>query len=359
MPPETIEAGLRQQGIWCGEFGSSFTAGLCAKMADDYRAGGIVADILAGWPTDPIKDALALRLAGALHHVVLSEPLGTLAEVWPKAVEGWSLDDAWAEAIQAFKARAPWVKDFIKSPPQTNEVRRAIALFPGICAAAKGFDGPVDVLELGASAGLNVNMDQFSYVTDTWHFQNDAHGSDVIIDTDWRGPAPDMPAKLTIRNKAACDQNPLDVSDLAKTLLLNAYVWPDQPERLARLRGAIKLAQENQTVPDRADAADWLVEKLEKRATDALTIVYHSVFLIYPDDATRNRIIATMEAAGAAATYEAPLAWLRMEWPGVLGLESDGSVNNALELIQWPGGKRTLLATVDPHGRFIDWRGQA
>jgi hypothetical protein len=359
MSPQTIEAGLRQQGIWCGEFGSPFTAALCAKLADDYAAGGVIADILAGWPTDPIKDALALRLAGALHHIVLSEPSGALAQVWPKGVDGWTIDTAWAEAVVALKARTTWVKDFIVSPPQTNEVRRAIALFPGICAAAKDFAGPIDLLELGASAGLNLNMDQFSYATDAWHFQSDASSRDVLIDTDWRGGAPHMPATLTIRSKAACDQNPLDVSDPANTLLLTAYVWPDQPARLARLSGAIKLAQANHTVPDRADAAEWLVEKLATRATDALTIVYHSVFLVYPDTQTRERIIATMEAAGEAATAQAPLAWLRFEWPGVLGLESDGSVNAALELIQWPGGKRTLLATVDPHGRFVNWCDQA
>jgi hypothetical protein len=358
MSPDTIEAGLRQQGIWCAEFGSPFTAALCAKLADDYRAGGIVAQILAGWPSDPIKDALALRLAGALHHVALSEPSGALAQAWPRGTDGWTIDAAWAEAVVVLKARTTWVKHFIKSPPQTNEVRRAIALFPGICAAAKDFDGPIDVLELGASAGLNVNMDHFSYATDAWHFHNDSRSADVTIDTEWRGPAPQIPSRLTIRSRAACDRNPLDVSDPANTLLLTAYVWPDQPARLARLRGAIKLAQANHSVPDRADAADWLVDKLATRATDALTIVYHSVFLVYPDAQTRERIIATMEAAGAAATAQAPLAWLRMEWPGVLGLASDGSVNSALELIQWPGGKRTLLATVDPHGRFVNWLDQ-
>jgi hypothetical protein len=102
-----------------------------------------------------------------------------------------------------------------------------------------------------------------------------------------------------------------------------------------------------------------LIERLAQRATDGLTIVYHSVFLVYPDTPTREKIIAAMEEAGRAATADAPLAWLRYEWPAVIGLESDGSVDSALELIQWPGGKRTLLARVDPHGRHITWRDQA
>ena len=133
-----------------------------------------------------------------------------------------------------------------------------------------------------------------------------------------------------------------------------AYVWPDQPARLTRLKSAIDLAVANKIVPDKADAADWLIDKLATRARDAMTIVYHSVFLIYPDEATREKIVASMEAAGALATSQAPLAWLRLEAPIVLALPSDNAFN-VLELIQWPGGKRTLLANVDPHGRTVKW----
>jgi hypothetical protein len=207
---------------------------------------------------------------------------------------------------------------------------------------------------LGASAGLNLNMDEFSYDTGVWT-AGDPSRADVIIDTQWSGPAPDIGNGLQIRHRSGCDQNPLNVTNPDHARLLNAYVWPDQPERLARLRGAIKLAVQRRLVPEKADAADWLNTKLQERKADALTIVYHSIFLIYPDEATRNRINDLMEAAGALATEQNPLAWLRFEWPGILGLPVTNITDAALELIQWPGGKRTLLATIDSHGRWVNW----
>ena len=177
----------------------------------------------------------------------------------------------------------------------------------------------------------------------------------VMIDTDWSGSPPDVTHGLRIRTRAACDQNPLSAANPDHAKLLTAYVWPDQPARLARLAAAIKLTRANGIVPDKADAAVWLDQKLASRADNAMTIVYHSIFLIYPDDTTRQKITEEMETAGAQATPQAPLCWLRFEWPGILGLPADDPALSALELIQWPGGKRTLLAKVDPHGRTVRW----
>ena len=186
MSPDTIQAALRQQGVWCAEFGSPFTAALCEAMADDHARGGIIADILAGWSTNPLKGALA-------------EPEGSLAAVWPHDDYDWSFEAAWAEAIVHLRARSDWVRDFIVSPPQTNEVRRAVGLFPGLCVAASDFGGPVDVLELGASAGLNLSLDQFVYQTSAWSY-GDATEDSVMIDTDWSGPAPNVPHVIKTRS---------------------------------------------------------------------------------------------------------------------------------------------------------------
>jgi hypothetical protein len=149
-----IEAGLRQQGVWCGEFGSAFTASLCARLADDYRDGGIVADILDGWPTDPIKDALALRLTGALHHHALSDPDGALAQVWPKASDGWSMDDAWQVAEATMKARAAWVAEFIKSPPKPMKCAAQLACFRGFVLPPRVLMGPLMCSNWGRQLAL-------------------------------------------------------------------------------------------------------------------------------------------------------------------------------------------------------------
>src|SRR5262249_23955211 len=149
---------------------------------------------------------------------------------------------------------------FVQSPPQTNETRRTIALLPGFFAAARG-GGPLHVLEIGASAGLNTNWDRFAYRAGGWSWGATDPGA-PSIDTAWRGPAPDLSTPLTVASRGACDLQPLDVRDPAQRDQLRAYVWPDQTERLARFDRAVALAIRHVTRVERAAADAWLAERL-------------------------------------------------------------------------------------------------
>ncbi|OYU51896.1 MAG: hypothetical protein CFE27_10515 [Alphaproteobacteria bacterium PA1] len=351
-----VPQAFRQQAIWCKAFDSPFTAELCETMADDFEAGGIIADLAGGWITHPVQDALALRLAGALHGIALTEPEGRLAQVWPQQGRAWSMAEAWPVAVESLRAREHWVRDFLKSPPQTNEVRRAVGLWPGLCAAAEAFDGPMDVLELGASAGLNLSMDHFHYDGGNWTWDSPVAGPRVALSTQWSGPPPRFPAHAAIRHRAACDQKPLNAALPEDRLRLRAYIWPDQPERLERVNAAMEIARAQSIKPDAQDAGAWVAEKLAARAKDSLTVIYHSVFFQYPPQAVRDAITLAIETEGARATPAAPLAWLRYEPGGILGHEQKGA-SMILELIEWPSGRKRVLADLDPHGRFVHWHG--
>jgi hypothetical protein len=240
------------------------------------------------------------------------------------------------------------VADFIRSAPQTNEIRRSIALLSGFLTFAKNWYGPVDTLEIGASAGLNLNWDRFAYRTrdSSWGGE-----SDVVIDTDWNGPPPPTAARINVRNRAACDLNPLDIRDEAQRLRLKSYIWPDQPDRLARFDGAVALALANDVRVERADAAVWIADRLARRARDAATIVYHSIFLQYPPREARAAIVDAIQSAGAAATPEAPLAWVRLEPEGITdGVDTPRMV---ADIHIWPGGERRILAYTDGHVRAV------
>jgi hypothetical protein len=345
---ERVLAHFEEQAGFCTAYGSPFTGELILRAAEDARTDGPVAALVADWPTNPRADALALRLAGALHAAVLTARDPALAALYPAQSPNWRMDDVWPVA-RAFLAReADWVRDFLRSPPQTNETRRAIALLAGFLAFAQSWRGPVDMLEIGASAGLNLNWDRFAYRTDSWAWGRE---SPVLIDTDWRGAAPPL-GEINVRNRAACDLNPLDIRDEAARLHLKSYIWPDQPDRLARFDGAVALALKHDARVDRADAAEWLAQKLAARAKDAATIVYHSVFLQYPPREAREAIIAAIQSAGAAATAQTPLAWVRLEPEAV----TDGVFNGlrfVIDLTTWPGGERRILGYTDGHVRAI------
>lgn len=340
-----------EQAKWCAELGSSFTAELLKRIAADYEAGGPVAELCRDWPTNPRKDALGLRLTGALHHVVLSGNAPALAALYPAQMPDWDMERIWPVARDWLAANMAHVSAFLQSPPQTNETRRSIILLPGFCKLAHRFGQPLHLLELGASAGLNQNWDRFNYATDSWQRAGE---SDVTIRTDWRAPVPDhIDAKLDIASRAACDLNPVDLSDPDQALRLKCYTWPDQNERLNRLDAAIRLAQETGTKVDQADALSWLKDRLAQRPRAGVTVIYHSVFLIYPPRDVIAAIMDTIRTAGETATAAAPLAWLSYESEALFGGDRTSPKMRA-RLEVWPGGTVETYAESDGHVTYVD-----
>jgi len=341
---------FREQAAFCAALGSPFMAALCEAMAQDIEACGPVAELVEGWATNPRRDALSLRVAGYLHHSVLTGAAPALAATYPAQQPHWTMAEVWPAARDWLCASLPAARAFLRSPPQTNEVRRAIALLPGFLSLAARFPGPMHTRELGASAGLNLCWDRFSYRTASWQR---AGTSDVTIDTQWNGPPPEhLGAELEVASRAACDQNPVLVSDPLAALRLKSYVWPDQPERLARLDAAIALAVSAGVVVEKADAADWLAARLAARAQTGLTVVYHSVFLQYPPAEVRRALVEMLEAAGAEATPARPLAWLCFE-PASLLRDPDQAGITPSDFITWlktwPGSNIRRFLRSDGH----------
>jgi hypothetical protein len=346
---EKILGHFREQAMYCDMFGSPFTGALMRRMADDIEADGPMASFVSGWPTSPRADALALRFTGVLHEAALSGRDKKLGELYPANSPDWSMDAIWPAALGFLKREDAWVRAFVRSAPQTNETRRSIALLAAFLSFAQTWDGPTDFLEIGASAGLNLNWDQFAYRPATWSWGDN---SPVVIDTDWNGAPPPIDAKINVRDKAGCDLNPLDIRDVNSLLRLKSYVWADQPDRLARFDGAVALALRNGTRIEQASAEIWLADKLAARATDAATIVYHSVFFQYPPRPVREAIAKVIETTGAAATKTAPVAWVRLE-PEALFDGPPDSARMVIDMITWPGGARRILGYTDGHVRGV------
>ena len=341
---------FQEQAAFSDAYGSPFTARLIERLAQDLIARGPVADLVGDWSGTPRADAVALRLAGALHAAALSGRDRALAVEYPEQRGEWDMDRVWPLARALLAREKAWVADFISSPPQTNEVRRAIVLLLGFLTFAELHAGPFDAFELGASAGLNLAWDRFGYRTESWTW-GDLRG--VPIDTRWTGPPPPLATTVQVRARAACDLCPLDVRDVEQRLRLRSYIWADQVPRLARFDAAASLAATEGVRVDRADAGPWLQRKLEARSPDVGALVYHSVFLQYLNRESRRALTATLEASAARATEVAPLGWLRLEPEVVLG-GPRASSRVLLDLITWPGGSRRILAATDGHANWVE-----
>lgn len=350
----TVFEEFQLQSRFCGAFGSPFTEQLLACCADDFVTRGIVAKLTDGWLGHPRADAVSLRLAGALHAAALTGRDKRLAAEYPDSRPDWSMDRICPIARDFLALEEAHVRDFMTSPPQTNETARATALACGFLWLAERSPQPFHMLELGASAGLNLNWDRFAYTHPPWAR---SYVAGPLIPTRVEGPAPAW-RDLAIASRAACDQNPLDPANAYDRLRLRAYVWADQTQRMERLNAALDLARATGVKPEKADAAEWVLGKLGGELPAGTSVVYHSVFYQYPPAAVRQAIREAIEDAGARTSDGRRLAWVRFEPESVIGGER-GSAHYVLNVVSWKSGDRNeaTLAEVDPHGRSMAWRG--
>lgn len=341
-----IRATFRRQAVSCRQLGSPFTASLLNLLADCLKDDTAVGGIILNWPGDPIADALALRTAGALHALVLTGQSIELLDVYPpNALDNDKLRLALEAALDTHDVD---ILRFIESPPQTNEVGRAAALTGGFLTIATLTSLPLTILEVGASAGLNLHWDRFSYDLGGLAIRKSA-GIPLIAPA-WKGPAPPAAAALVV-DRAGCDRSPIDVRSNENVLRLRAYVWPDQTDRLARLDQALTCVRSSPVRIEQADAADWAMARLAERRHDVATVLFHSIVWQYIEKRSQKRLEHAIETAGRRADAKTPFAWLRME--------PETAKAAALRLTLWPGGETLHLADVDYHGSWITWHIEA
>ena len=344
---EATRAALRQQASWCLTLGSPLTAAVLSQLAAMLAdAGGTPLSLVKDWPGDPVADALPLRLAGALHALALSKASPALAGCYPPFAPPAD-DRLRAALLAAIDAHHDFIQAFLSSPPQTNEAGRAAVLAGGFLRVAAATDLPLRLLEIGASAGLNLLWDPYRYRLGGCVCGDPA--SPLLLAPQWTGPSPRAVVRVQVAGRHGCDLSPIDLDDDAQSLRLRAYVWADQIERARRLDLAIWIARQVRGFRvERADAADWLRPRLAAPCFGAATVLFHSILWQYLPARTRDAITSSVTEAGARATRRAPLAWLRFEPPDARGPPE-------LRLTRWPGGEETLLATAHPHGRRVAW----
>ena len=338
-----IRAAFASQAYWADKLGSPFTGLVCKLLGERLDAGTPVGAKVLGWPgdPDPLADNLPLRLAGSLHALVMNGSAPALAALYPPnpAPDQQAL---W-QAIAATMAAHP--DDLIRRlavAPQTNEVGRSAAIMTGLMTIAAQYPLPFELYELGCSAGLNLNLARFSY--DLGGVTAGVADSPVRIAPRWQGPPP-PDAPVEILSARGVDISPLNIEDPAERERLIAYVWPEQAERLARVRAAIGLALEHRPRIDRDDAAAWTEEVLSLEPKPGVTrVLYHTIAYQYFPAGVQARIRAHAAKVGERASAEAPFAWLRME------ADPEYDQKPSIRLTLWPGGTERVLGTCHPHG---------
>ncbi len=160
MPAAVIDAFLKQAEASDG-LGSPFTAGLCrllaARLDHTSRFGHRILD----WPDDPHSAALPLRACGALHALSRSGLAPDLTALYPPAL--FDADRLGQHLGAVIGQHDAFLTAFLDSAPQTNEVARSAIVLGAALHVAAITGQPIDLLEIGASAGLNLRFDRYHY----------------------------------------------------------------------------------------------------------------------------------------------------------------------------------------------------
>ncbi|MGP3970906.1 DUF2332 domain-containing protein [Streptomyces sp. 6N223] len=350
MHREQAARSFDQQATACARLGSPLCAALLGRVAADIREGGPCAEAIAGHERATRDDAVPLRLLGGVHALALTGRAPELAAHYPSA--GGAFDpgrpaEAWPAFRAAVAGHPEWVRRWLERPPQTNEVGRANLLLAGLLYAVPTAQLPVRLFELGSSAGLNLRAEQFRY--EGGDFAWGPLDSPVRLADAWRGEVPGWLRAGAARHEAlriverhGCDPAPIDPLSADGSLALRAYLWPDQPERRARLDGALRVAAKVPATVEAAGAAEFLAGITLEPGT--LTVVWHSIMRQYVPAGEWRRVEAELGRLAAAADGGAGFVRVSFEPRVAAGRERFWlAVHRA-------GEPERLLATAGPHG---------
>lgn len=339
---------IRTQARACAKLGSPFYAELMQRAADDVVAGGVTADVLAGHEKDPGPSALALRLFGSVHRIVLEGRAPSLGRYYPSVGGTPEPDGAWQAATGLLRTHREEIRERLRQAPQTNEVGRSAALLGGLLQLAAWTSYPIRLHEIGASGGLNLRADCFRYEYDSggWGPQ----GSSVLLDDAWWGVLPPVTAHPRIVERRGADLAPADPATEDGRLRLMSYVWPDQTTRMQRLRGAFQIAQRVPAELVTAGAAEFLAG-LDVQF-GRCTVLWHSVTWQYLDATEQAAVRSEIDRVAANARSTAPFA--------VVSLEPQRRPDRpghpfTVTLCRWPDGQQRMLGEAAPHGPPVTW----
>jgi hypothetical protein len=230
---------------------------------------------------------------------------------------------------------------------QTNEPARCATLLPALAL----LPGPLALLEVGASAGLTLLVDRYSYqYGGRGHRVTGVDPHAPVLSCEARGPVP-LPARVPeVVWRAGLDLNPLDVGDDDDVRWLECLVWPGETGRRKRLAAAIEAARRDPPPLYRGDLLTDIAAVAGKAPADAMLVIYHSAVLGYLTEPQRRQFAELVRTLNAV--------WISNEAPGVLpGTASPdiAGLSPGRECFVLVKNGTQVIARTDGHGTWLEW----
>lgn len=324
MQQPTVSAAYRQFAEHDAADQSPVFAAWAAGVADDPELCGLI-DTLPG-----VKRQPNLVFAAARWHGLEPGPYGALRSF---------LLQRWSELVPTIMRRRT----------QTNEAGRCAQLLPLLAALPQ----PLALIEVGASAGLTLVPDRYSYSYrcdegDTVRLDPDSGPSPLVLTSDLHGIRP--PSSLPrVVWRVGVDLAPIDPRDHEERAWLENLVWPGEDDRLVRLRQALDLAATDPVPIVQGDLIEQLPGLVAQAPAEATLVVFHSAVIVYLDDAERQRFRDLVTSL--------PCRWVSNEGTSVFP-----DIADPVAATRPPGSGHYLMSLdgvpvgwAQGHGRSLTW----
>jgi hypothetical protein len=239
------------------------------------------------------------------------------------------------------------ITECVRRGLQTNEPLRCAAILPALSTV----DGPIALLELGASAGLCLYPDRYSYRFDGGADLDPPDGpSPVVLESRLSGRPPLRMPDVVWR--AGIDLAPLAAHDPDDRRFLTSLVWPGETGRAERIEAALDIVAADPPLLIAGDASDPAVlrDAAARAPRDATLVVTTPGVLPHIPFAGRQRLLDALR--------EIDGTWISIDPPGL-----HDAWHPPVDPATWRGfvlGRDGVpLAAVDPLGAFVEWRAGA
>jgi hypothetical protein len=315
-------------------------------------------DLLAALAGRAPENQTPVRFFAAVHDLLLRQPDEPLAAIYrgecAEAPEP-RFDALVAEHLD------PLLDTMARRSIQTNEVGRSAGLRLVLAEVSATVGGPLALVEIGPSAGLNLLFDRY-HVEFGGRLRAGPPDSPVRLTCELVGPgAPTAGIEVPVASRLGIDHAPVDVHDPDACRWLEACVWPDVPHRLDRLRAALAIARDDPPPIVRGDALDLLPGVLHTLPDGVVPCVVSTWVLAYLGAEARRAVHDVVAGVGARrdaalVTLEYPHVATWLPEPG-RGAAVPGRRASLFGVARWVGGveQTRAVAWMQSHGRWLDW----
>jgi hypothetical protein len=332
--------------------GSPLYERLSLGIAEDETLQSLSAKRRKGQPA-------ANLILGAVHYLLLGGVKDELAEYYPSLGGTRPVDDRAFDLFRAFcrTHEAAIVEIVSKRVTNTNEAGRSAFLAPAFEVVSNEAGAPLALIEIGPSAGLNLNFDRYGY-----RYTDEAGAvrlerrlnSSLVLNCLLKGPGVPRLSSFPppVGSRIGLELSPIDVTQELEQRWLKALVWPERIDRLATLDGALKIAAVHPPSIIGGDASANLAGALAGVSRDQARCVYHTVMAYQLTREQYQGIDATL----MEASQKSPV-W-RVTVEGEVSGTNPKETFTTLKVFRYMKGARTVrtYGVCDSHGTWFEWK---